>query len=318
MLQILEKPVSTNDPFAKAAKDYFKGKFLPGVFTYSSPKFPGDVVNGAALFTRWITTAASYYPKRNEEALIPKAAPIALSLCGYFNLLADIGCGNAFAKKVVHFIGEADYGPLDQNQDYLDESSAQCHKIFPYKKIHPKCADFLNDKIDFPGVPMPIMLGCTITNFGTPDSVRHIFRQIKPVMEQGNGSFIFTHDTNTDPVSLTQTYTHELIAEATLNVLHRMKRDIPTENFNPEDFAFHGYWEPATSCFNLSMYPKKDMYFKIDDEWFDLKKDQILIQAPLMKLSSEHALALAQAEGLNHYDPIFDHDRRIALQQVHL
>jgi uncharacterized SAM-dependent methyltransferase len=303
--------------FAEAAKGFFHGKGLAGVFTYSSPNFPGDKVDGARLFIEF-TKAPEYYPKRNEESIIPQVAGKIIGLAGYFNFLVDLGCGEAFSKKIKHFIGDADYSPVDMNQSYLHEVTLQCNELYPNKKVVRQHLDFLNDDIKFQGIPFPVMLGCTITNFGTTASVRKILKQVKPLCEQGNGSFVFSHDTNTNPASLEKCYTHPLIAEGTLNVLHRIKRDLPTQNFDPVAFRYHAYWEGITSTYNLCMIPKKDMTFSIDDEWFCLKKDQILPQAPLMKLPAEHMQALVKAEGFDHYSPNFDKDGYIALQHIHL
>ncbi len=242
-------------------------------------------------------------------------------MAGYFNLLADIGCGEAFTQKILPFIGDADYGALDANPDYLQEVKRQYLEAFPGQKdkVHLRQSDFLTDPIHFPGVPFPVMLGATITNFGTIDSVRQIFRQIKPLAEQGNGSFIFTHDTNTHVPTLDETYLHEYLARSTLNVLHRMKRDLISENFNPDAFGFTRVWDKNTSTYNLCMYPKKGMTFMLDGEWFTLKKDQILPQAPLMKLPSDLMLSIAKSEGFDHHNPIFDRNEgHIALQHVHL
>lgn len=315
-LDLKPKPLQ-GDSFSEASRGFFSGKTLPGVHTYSTPNFPGDVVDGGRFFTEFTRTPV-YYPKRNEEALIQSAAPKIIRIAGYFNILVDLGCGDAFTRKVRHFMDNADYGPLDTNKDFLDDVAEQCNNLFPDRKVIQRQQDFMTDPIEFPGIPFPVMLGSTITNFGTTDSVRQIFRQVKPLAEQGNGSFVFSHDTNTDPASLALTYTHELMRLHTLNVLHKMKRDLNTENFDPTAFGFHGYWEESTSSFNICMYPLRDMTFAIDGEWFSLKKDQMLVQAALMKLPADLMQALAREEGFDHYDPIYDQDGHIALQHMHL
>jgi len=318
MLQQTSKQIGYDTEFAEAAKGFFKGKGLPGVYTYSSPEFESDLVDGARYFSEFIETP-TYYPKRNELALLPTAAPQILRIAGYFNVLVDLGCGEAFASKVKHFIGDADYAPVDMNWDYLDEVTEQCTTMYPDKTVTPAQLDFLNDPLHFDGKPFPVMLGCTITNFGTPDSVRQIFRQVKPLLEQGNGSFVFTHDTNTHKPTLDKTYMHELMQRHTLNVLYRIKRDLNTENFDPTRFGCTAVWDASTSTYNICMYPTEDMSFAIDGEWFSLKKDEILPQAPLMKLPAEQMFALAKAEGFDHHEPIYDsNEGHIALQHVHL
>jgi uncharacterized SAM-dependent methyltransferase len=327
---MLHKPqqyIKYDQAFADAAKGFFNGKGLPGVYTYSEPdpNLPRDVVNGGQLFRDFVKTPF-YYPKRNEEKLLPTVAPTILQLAGYFNTLVDLGCGDAFTRKVKYFIGNANYDPVDENQDYLDEVTKQYSALYPDQDINEKIKqhklNFMTDKISISGTPFPIMLGSTITNFGTPESVRQIFKQVKPIAEQGNGSFVFSHDTNTHPDSLLRTYAHELMQQHTLNVLHRMKRDLYTENFDPDAFGFHAYWEGSTSSLNICMYPLKGMTkgnaFAIDGEWFELEKGQMLIQASLMKLPADMMQELAKKEGFDHFDPIPDIDGHIALQHMYL
>ena len=323
---MLQKVKSTQDielnQFAEDSVAFFKGNGLPGHWTYSSPNpnTKDDKVNGAGIFTRFIKVP-EYYLRRNEEAEIPKLKSGILRLSNYYNLLADMGCGDAFSSKVATLLAntDADYAPIDINQSFLDNATGGCNRRFPEKVVHPRLADFMEDDIRFPDhIPFPIMLGCTITNFGTTDSVRQIFRQAKIIAEQGNGSFFFTHDTNRNPLSLRKTYLHELMKQHTLNVLHRMKRDLPTENFYPEHFMCDGDWHENKDTFLIYMSPARDMTFSIAGEEVSLSQGEILPQAPLMKLSSDHMLHLAQLEGWQDNPTQYDSDRNIAFQHLHL
>ncbi|MEM6812591.1 MAG: L-histidine N(alpha)-methyltransferase [Pseudomonadota bacterium] len=320
--QINQNTTQELSEFARDSIGFFKGKGLPGRWTYSSPdpKVANDVVNGAALFTSF-TQTPEYYLRRNEEKRLPELKEEILDLADYYNLLADMGCGNAFESKVAGLLAntDADYGPIDINNDFLSGVTRQCTQRFPEKKILPKLADFMSEGIHFPGyIPFPIMLGCTITNFGTTESVRQILKQAKKIAEQGNGSFLFTHDTNQREQSLRNTYLHTLMKQHTLNVLHRMKRDLPTKGFNPENFECDGYWDKNANTFVIYMRPTEDMIFIIAGEEISLKKGEILPQAPLMKLSSDHVLHLAELEGFEAHQTRYDQDGHIAFQHVHL
>jgi len=306
--------------FAAEAIAFFNGDGLHGKWTYSSPNFKDDVVNGAFLFTLF-TRSPSYYVRRNEEALIAKKAETIISSVNLFDIFADMGCGgDAFANKIHPFLElvNADYAAIDINEDFIEKAFRHCHVLCPEKAVYKMNVDFMKDDIMLPALAFPAMLGCTITNFGTTASVRTILRQAKKLATNGNGSFIFSHDSNQNETALRDAYLHTLMKEHTLNVLYRMKRDLNTSNFVPKDFRCDGNWNEKKHTFTINIIPEKDMIFSIDDVEITLKKDQILPQAPLMKLSAEHMIDLAKIIGFNDVTSHYDDDKNIVLHQVSL
>jgi len=320
MQQNLKTKHTTPDhsAFTAEAIAFFKGEGLHGKWTYSSPNFKGDIVNGAFLWTLFSRTP-NYYLRRNEEALIAKQAESIINAVNPFDIFADIGCGgDAFANKVHPFLElvSADYAAVDINDEYIEKAFRHCRVLCPEKAVYKMHADFMKDEIKFPAVAFPAMFGSTITNFGTTASVRTILRQAKNIAEVGNGSFVFSHDSNQDPESLRETY--KPMDEHTLNVLHRMERDLDMKNFDPNAFISDQYWEPEKHTSVIYIAPTKNMTFSIDDVEINLKKDQILPQANMMKLSADHIIDLAKIIGFNDVTSYYDDNKNIVLHQVSL
>lgn len=304
------------DGFAQAAIGFFQHKRLAGRYTYGSPLYEGDPVNGAELQKHWMADTENYYIYRNETKLIHDHARQIINHGGNFDILADLGCGAAFKSKICPLLMNtlASYAPIDINTEYLEGCTRDMNDIFPMRSVYPVHVDFTKEDISLPGRIFSVMFGNTITNWATLDSIRDILKRLKPFI--GDGCFAFTHDTNQDLESLHKAYRHSLFAEATLSPLYMMKRDLQTKDFEPDSWRYLGKWEESTSSYDACMVPLKDMTFSIEGQEVSVKKDEVFIQAALLKIPSDIIQMIVKRAGYDIVDTIYDYQRRIVLQVI--
>ena len=84
---------------------------------------------------------------------------------------------------------------------------------------------------------------------------------------------VITQDTNDIEELLLKAYDHPDMALYILSVLHKMKRDLPTENFDPDAFEFVPRWNKDEHLLSLNISLKKDyapQSFKIDGVPFSI------------------------------------------------
>lgn len=314
-MQTLSKNITQNtDGLAKAAIGFFQHKRLAGRYTYGSPVYKGDPVNGADLQKRWMEDIDNYYIYRNEAKLAQDHAKRIINTVGKFDILADLGCGASFKTKIKPLLMQtlAGYAPVDISEDYIEGCKRDMAELFPARPIYPVHVDFTKQDIPLRGNIFSVMFGNTITNWGTLESIEALLKRLKPIAKGGH--FAFTHDTNSDLKSLDRAYNHPLFGAATLSPLFMIKRDLQTQNFDPTQWRYLGKWEASTSTYDACMAPLKDMTFSIEGHEISVKKDEVFIQASLLKLPTEIIQEISYRAGYEICDTIYDHEGKIALQ----
>jgi len=167
--------------------------------------------------------------------------------------------------------------------------------------------DFLSENLNiFPDQRAVFTLfGGLLCNFGrdikkkAEDVLKETFNGLAQNMKPGD-YLVITQDTNNIKKSLLEAYSHPDMALYILSVLHKMKRDLPTENFDPDAFEFVPRWNEEEHLLSLNIRLKPDRQpqsFKIGDQAFTIGHDREFSIVNSYKFPPDFFIKAAEAAG---------------------
>lgn len=232
---------------------------LRDFFKFFSTKSGADVLPYAYMgssdyYNSLIKNCPDYYLSHDEIELIHKNAKKFKKHLKNVTDIIEIGPGSEFAlmNKTLPMIKYADnlthYHALDCATSYLEQTSNFIKKQLPNIESHSIIHNLLSDSSitisPTVGKKCFLFLGGSINNFTTKQQL-NILKKIEDCLDPGD-LFMFTSDTNQDPISILKAYSNDYQNNFIREIL------IFFSMLNPS-------FEPYISCFDIDyQFNKKE------------------------------------------------------------
>lgn len=319
--------------FAKDIRDFFSERRSGhvGIWRYSEPLFEGDRVNGMWHWGEYIRKAkegnAYYVPEGEIQGLRALLKNIGQHVKGDVAVV-DMGPGSEDAlmgkvMPIVRATGAHQYIGVDIVPECLQRIQESLKSKAPDIAFSGICADFYQERVRLPVDTTLVMaiLGQTIINLpidprveNLPDMVLESYFKRFHAHLNGCGYLIAAQDTNQNEADFHDAYMTG--ADFHLNLLHRIKRDLPvSENFDPDAFDFKITFFKETGAMAYTYVCQKPMKFELEDEVFSLAAGQAFYLHNSYKFKSDRFVKIANAAGFRLVETQFDDNQKVA---VHL
>lgn len=294
----------TTSAFEHDVLELFQGKKHGNLdkYMYDSAKNnePG-VKRGAALWEDFLKATTKYYLLHEEADLLSEKAPFIANLIQNATRLplhvVDLGPGSqrSVEKKTLPLVNAFNnvtaYTALDISSDLAMTSAAMVRDAMPNVHINALTKNFFKDDLgalldavnDNRNTAMVQMfLGGTVANFPTDHPPTMPKRQLSAMLRnfrkaahfQRDNFLLVSHDCNQDHKSLVESYSEPENARFALNVLHKIRSELDTTNFSPDNFSYEPVWTPSISLLSHNAVAKKTHSFKIGQTEISVNKGQ--------------------------------------------
>lgn len=280
-----------------------------GRYCFSSPQFPNDDVRGNEHWSAFIASAPDYYMYHEESTLIQARAMDLGSAISDAVEFIDLGTGSisSFEKKVLPIVRWAKpekFIFVDACRDFAEQGNERLLLEDPNLQTDVFIGNFW-EVLPTPARKAVISLqGATLANMivnlntetmedGLVRTLKHFSTPLKNV----GGYFMFTYDTNHDPEPIFKGYEHPSYHAMEMTILRRIKRDLETDNFNPDDFEHVVQWHPEWHLSAHAVQAKRDMSFRIGPYPFSVKKGEAFRTGSSFKFTDEIVARSAKAAG---------------------
>jgi uncharacterized SAM-dependent methyltransferase len=335
--QIIQSPTLRAIPRTDQTKDFLAAvkatlrherHGILGPWQYSDSNFSGDPVRGALLWEGFLKSSKDYYPLQNEVRLIHENAARLLKRQKRPVILVDFGPGprQAVLDKTIPiariFKDVAGYCPVDISRDYLISACEVVHRENPDILFKAFNMDFFGEDIPLPAghARLGLFFGSSISNLeGNPEDgipEEEIIRQLSHLHRVlgEDGALLMAYDANQDEASILQSYLHELQKAFGVNVMHRIKRDLPIHgDFDPYAWKYEPVWHEKTHQLCHTVICERDQSFWLDDERFDIKAGERFILNNSYKYPVQKMREWGEKAGFSRQSHVMDHQNREAL-----
>jgi len=255
-----------------------------GRYCFSSARSDNDSVRGDEHWTQFIKTSTAYYPYWDEIEIINHAAGQIGGLVSDAHTFIDLGSGSlsSFERKILPIIRAGQFKEItfvDLCTTFSEKATArlmeECSSI--------KTSTFIGNF--FTSLPTPAhkavinLFGITLGNIivdlprETPEqALTKTFKHIAAPLMKNGGYFIFDYDVNENEYQMHASYDHPSYHAMEMTILDRVKRDLPTSNFNPDDFEHVMKWLPQWKLFAHGVKAKTDTQFSLGSYNIDIPK----------------------------------------------
>lgn len=318
---------------AEDAKAHFRQNIgsghagIMGKWMYSDPHHENDTVCGGLLWDLFTKLHRQYYVTRNQKKVILDNLDDFANALPNVKTIMDFGCGgsevltNQTLPLIKAFKSVVEYIPIDMNEDFLRSARNIVSGMFGRKVV---VNDVNEDFLKLPSIPrkgqtLGLFFGAS-TNFERfPDGMVDLLKAFKEAIGK-DGYLAMTIDTNQNAQSVIESYTHNLHAEHSVNLMQRFNRDLNIVG----DFDAHA-WEYQTDVEEMQfnghdllltkhvLVAKRAMSFFIDGEHFTVNKGEEFVADQSYKISVELMDELCSQCGLSRVSKFDDNDNRIAL-----
>lgn len=248
------------------------GKFIPAKWLYDQ--------TGSELFEE-ITKTGDYYVTRTEAAIMESVYRELPELCPPRPAIAEFGSGAGIkSRRLIEAIHPSVYVLIDVAEEFLIESADRLAADFPEVDVHGVVGDF-SGTVRLPQAfhdqegRIGFFPGSTIGNFesgGAQDFLAHSRESL------GRGShFLVGADLVKDEDVLLAAYDDsEGVTRAfTLNLLHRMKRELGAE-LDVDGFEAVALWNPAEARMELGCIALGDQTIRVAGHVFRLEDGEMI------------------------------------------
>ena len=270
-------------------------KRLPSKYFYDQ--------RGSELFEA-ITRQPEYYPTRIELAMLADHGQAIARAVGPHAHVVEYGSGSGRKTRLLLDALESPvaYTPIEISRAALTASAARLDREFGDVEVLPVLADFTRP------VPLPaparradsalvFFPGSTLGNFGRDESVR-LLRAMRETM--GNsGAVLLGLDLEKDPAIIEAAYNDAagVTAEFTLNLLHRLNRDVGS-NFDPDAFAHRARYLQAEGRIVTTLESQRAQEVRVEGQDFAFARGEEMQVEQSQKYSDARIGALAADAGL--------------------
>jgi len=280
-----------------------------GRYCFSSARNAADKVRGDEHWTQFIKTTNNYYPYHHQIEIIRDAADQIGKAISDASTWVDLGTGslNSFERKVLPIIRSGKFNEI-VFVDLCTTFSKIASSKLEQENLQIESKTFIGNFFE----KLPLLTNKAVINlFGitlgniivdlpqeTPEEIlaqtmRHF---AAPLLEHG-GYFVFDYDTNTNEGSMHSSYDHPSYHAMEMSILERAKRDLPSINFDPENFEHITTWHPQWGLLAQELRAKIDMQFTIGPYKIDLSKGQSFRTGSSFKYSDEAIECAANKAG---------------------
>lgn len=282
-----------------------------GRYVFSSAKNANDCVCGDKHWTDFIHTSTAYYPYRHQIEIISRCAEQLGGITHDAPTYVDLGTGslNSFEHKVLPILRAGQFNELIF-VDLCHTFSKAATDRLGQEAFSLKTSTFLgNFFTTLPALSQKavinlfgITLGNIVVNLPheTPEQVltRTLQHFANPLRKHG-GYFIFDYDTNEDESSMHASYDHPSYHAMELTIAERVKRDLPTIGFNPNEFEHITVWYPQWKLLAQELRAKSDLSFMIGPYRINTLRGQSYRTGSSFKYSDEVIEQSAKQAGFN-------------------
>lgn len=316
-----------SDPFYKDTIKLFSGSDSVDLapYFYSSPLFENDVVRGAELASK-IWDSKTYYLRNAEAEILEQNSDQIAQLIGNDADIIEFGPGPsesvrlktmALMRKMASI---RSYTALDLSRGYLNDAKRMIKADFPHIPVKLHQSDFYEFKIRTQSLhnPLLVFFGNTIANIpedadgALPYNTLKALRKIRNNFGE-SGLMVIGHDANQNIDSIFSAYGQKDYTNYAMNVFHRIKRDLPTQRFDPEGFESKIEWIQSYYCLTRYAVSKRDQSFMIGDRNFTLSKGQKIRFCNTYKYPAELMADLAGLAGFEHLQVFTDSKKQMAV-----
>lgn len=239
-------------------------------FNEPNPAIQDDPVRGGEHWTRMIERAVHYYLVTKEAQTVQAFAEEIGAYLPAGLMSVDLGPGESEAVygKTIPFNGglrkPAGFVAADVNSLFASSASNTVEDAtgIPSRSI---IGNFLEEELNLAPDRQAVMslfggLLCNFCSDRTKTAGKHLqeaFDNLARNMKPGD-YLVITQDTNQNKDQLLKAYSHPDMALYILSVLHKIRRDLPTKNFDPDSFEFVAKWNAEEHLLSLNARLKKD------------------------------------------------------------
>lgn len=264
-----------------------------GSHIYSSPDhdIPDDLVRGNALWLDLINKQPDYYIYREEPVFIKSIVCDVCQIIDENAYVYDLGPGseNSIKAKTFPFLsgfsGLSGYSPFDISIDFVAEAERVVRESFPETQVRGYALNFQKDPlpVEHSENGVVLYLGSTISNlpgnlhtpFSKNKAAHRELARLRTLLGLG-GHLILLHDSNQNAEEVVRSYNNKELNALISNVLYRIKRDLPTQNFDPGSFSYKVRWYPDCSLLAHVFVSECRQSFKINGIGYHLEKGEEL------------------------------------------
>jgi uncharacterized SAM-dependent methyltransferase len=284
-------------------------------YTYSHPQGLNDRVCGASLWEKFIDSGF-YYPIPSEAKSLTNAARyIRVNIEQKAVRILELGPGPipSVKSKTIGFLQVIDrlesYTCIDLCKTYLESTASTISQAIPSVLVKKYAFDFMRDFSDLRTVmnqqkpDVVLLLGNTIANLadssdGTGFAALRYLKKLKNLMPE-NACLLIGQDGCTESQHIINAYSHPLFAKHTLNIMHRIKRDLAIRSFDSDAFSFHVKWRPAQYRLTASARSLRNQSFKVGGREIKIEQDQLLPISTSFKYPPQYFAKLLKWAGFH-------------------
>lgn len=318
--------------FALDVQDCFSGSYAGAlgshIYSCPAPHIVDDIVDGGKLWLELINNQANYYIYKDEPIFIKDVANNVCSLIKGSSHVYDLGPGSETAIKLktlpflYGFSYLAGYYPLDISNNFVTSAELIVREIFPDATVRGYSLNFQKDPLPLEHTENGVVLylGSTISNlpgilhlpFSKNRAANREFSRLRTLL--GNtGHLILLHDSNQNADEVQHAYDHNEGKSFISNVLYKIKRDLPTHNFDPESFSYKVKWYPDCSLLAHIFVSKRTQSFTINGINYHLEKGQEIFPVNSYKPTVDDISIIARKCGFKNLKTFMCPRNRLAL-----
>ncbi|HEY4529270.1 MAG TPA: L-histidine N(alpha)-methyltransferase [Luteimonas sp.] len=274
-------------------------KHLPSKYFYDR--------RGSELFEA-ITRQPEYYPTRIELAMLAEHGPAIARAVGPRVHVVEYGSGSGRKTRLLLDALEdpVAYTPIEISRAALTASAARLDREFGDVEVLPVLADFTRP------VPLPAPVrpadsalvffpGSTLGNFGREESVQ-LLAAMRDTMGD-RGAALVGLDLEKDPAIIEAAYNDAagVTAEFTLNLLHRLNRDLGCD-FDPTAFAHRARYRRREGRIVTTLESLREQEVTVEGRRFRFARGEEMQVEQSQKYTDARIGALAAEAGLRVVD----------------
>lgn len=306
-------PVQSN--FLQAAQDTFSRRAYATLanWQYSDSDYANDPVCGASLWDTFLKDNNSgYYHPIAERELILKQAKL---LEGQYNektAIVDFGPGpkHIVEQKTLPFVRAiqdiAAYYPVDVSATYLLGAASVVKQASSSTVISPIKADFLKDPLNISAKlhKVGLFMGGTIANIpyapniGLPEfEVISMLKKFRMALGE-RSTLLVAYDGNQNGETVYKSYDHPIQRQFGVNVMQRIKRDLPVfGSYDAEAWVYEPVWYARSSQLCHTVFATRNQSFMLGNEWFDIKRGDSFVLNNSFKYPAQRMSEWAKKAG---------------------
>ncbi len=301
-----------------------------GRYCFSSARDKNDQVRGDEHWTNFIKTSTTYYPYHDQIEIIRNSASQIGNLTSDATSWVDLGTGslNSFERKVLPIIQSGSFKEIifvDLCTTFSKIATARLQQENMPIQTKTFIANFFNKLPRLDSKAVINLFGITLGNIivdlprETPQQVlTATMKHFAAPLAKNGGYFIFDYDTNEDEGSIHSTYDHPSYHAMEMAILERVKRDLPTLDFYPEDFEHVTAWYPQWNLLAQELGAKVDMRFSLGPHRVDLPQGKSFRTGSSFKYSDDAIETAANSAGFKKLKlfTLPDSTMRVAVYEV--